>query len=77
MNKLFGFCNGLRPWRYIGGLDVGHPWRWITGRLDLEESFKGAKGGSTGSANIVKATGWGRVFDLTDEIFDKHGDFVC
>ena len=74
---LFGFSNGLHPWRCSSELDVGPPWRWITRRFGCEESFKGAKGGSTGSANFVKGTGWDRVLDLVDEVLDKHGGFVC
>ena len=72
MHSLFGFYNGLHPWRRGGGFDDGHPWRWITGRLGCKESFKGAKGGSIGSANFVKITGWGRVLDLVDEVLDDH-----
>ena len=46
VNILFGFHNCLHHWRCSGGLDAGHPWRWITRGLGCEESFKGAKGGS-------------------------------
>ena len=76
MNILFGFRNGLHPWRCSVGLDAGHPWRWITGRLGREESFKGAQGRSAGSANIVKGTGLGRVLDLVDKVLNQHGGFV-
>ena len=72
VNGLFGFCYALHPWRCSGRLDDGHPWRWITERPGLEESFKRAKGRICGRANVVESTGWGRVFDLVDEVYDKH-----
>ena len=68
MNSLFGFRNGLHPWRCSSRLDAGHPWMQITVRCGLEESFKGAKESSARSVNVVKGTGWGRVLDLVDEI---------
>ena len=43
----------------------------------MQRNFKGTKGGSIGSANFVKGTGWGRVLDLVDEALDEHGGFVC
>ena len=68
----FGFVSRLHPWKFSFRFEDGHPWRWITGRLGLEESFKGVKVGSTVSANFVKGTGWGRVFDFMDEVLNEH-----
>ena len=53
-------------------MDADHPWRWITVRFGLEESFKCAKGGICGYADFMENTGGGRVFDLVDEVFDEH-----
>ena len=70
VNSLFEFCSRLHPWKFSCGFEDSHPWRWITGRLGLEEIFKGANGNGARSANIVKGTDLGRVLDLVDEILN-------
>ena len=72
MNGLFLLCAWLHPWRCSSGFEDGPPWRWITGRLGLEESFKGADGSGAGSSNVVEGTGRGRVPNLVDEILDEQ-----
>ena len=71
VSGLFRFRLRLHPWKCSFGFEDGHPWRWITGNLGLEESFKGANDSGARSANIVESTGRDRVLDLVDEIFDK------
>ena len=72
VNSLFQFLSRLHPWKFSCGFEDGHPWGWITGGLGREETFKGVNGSSLGSTNIVKGTGWGRVLDLVNEIFNEH-----
>ena len=38
----------------------------------MEESFKRAKGEICGRADSVENTGWDRVFDLVNEVFNEH-----
>ena len=70
VNILFWFRSRLHPWKCNRGFEGGHPWRWIAGRFGLKESFKGANSSGARSADIMKGTGWGRVLDLVDEIFN-------
>ena len=69
---LFWFRVRLHPWKCSGRFEGSHPQRWIAGRLGPEESFKGANISDARSADIMEGTGWGRVLDLMDEIFDQQ-----
>ena len=55
VNILCRFPLGLHPWKCSCGFEGGHPWRWIAGRLGLEESFKGVNGSGAGSSDVVEA----------------------
>ena len=72
MNIIFQFRLRLHLWKCSYGFEDGHPWRWIAGRLGLEDCFKGVNGSGARSANIVEDTGWGRMFDLMDEVCNEH-----
>ena len=70
VNILFLFRARLYSWKCSGGFEGGHPWRGIAGRLGPEESIKSAKSNGARKAKIMKGTGWGRVLDLVDEVFN-------
>ena len=36
------------------------------------KKVKGANGSGARSSDIVEGTGWGRVFDLVDEVRNEH-----
>ena len=66
----------LHPWKCSCGFEGGHPWRWITRRLGLEENFKGVNSSGDRSADVMEGTGWGRVLNLVDEVFNQQRSFV-
>ena len=72
VNILIRFHARLHPSKCSCGFEDGHPWRWIAGRLGLEESFKGVNSSGDRSADVMEGTDWGRVLDLVNEVCDRQ-----